>query len=187
MYQRFFSKPILRKHGASHTMPSLVDLIENVSLVLLNSNKVFHEARAYVPNMLEIGGSHVPASKPLPKEMMHYFSIAEDGIICFSFGGTKTAQVLSKEKLAALNHVFVRMPKAAFIMKWEDRIMENQPDNVVIGTSIPQLDILGRFIRLLLFLCITFQFFFKPIPTSDFLSRTAVCSRSTKQFIRRLP
>lgn len=141
MYQRFFGKYI------NGDLPPLPELIHNVSLALVNSDRVFHGARAFLPNVIEIGGVHV-ANKPtkeLPKDLTNYFSIAADGIFLFTLGAsTKPSKVLAKDKLAALNHVFRSIPTSAAFVRWDDRMMEHQSDNVVIGPWIPQTDMLGE-------------------------------------------
>lgn len=141
MYQRFFGKYI------NGDLPPLPELIHNVSLALVNSDRVFHGARAFLPNVIEIGGVHVPnkPTKELPKDLTNYFSIAADGIFLFTLGAsTKPSKVLAKDKLAALNHVFRSIPTSAAFVRWDDRMMEHQSDNVVIGPWIPQTDMLGE-------------------------------------------
>lgn len=140
MYKRFFAKL------TPAPLPPLIDLIHNVSLVLVNSNNIFHGSRALVPNILEIGGIHVKdPAKALPKDLAHYFSIADGGIFLFTLGGnTKTATALPKEKWAVFNEVFRKLPTVGVFVKWEERVMEPQATNVVIGPWIPQSDMLGK-------------------------------------------
>lgn len=148
MYQRFFGKYV--KNGE---LPPLQHLIHNVSLALVNSDRVFHGSRAFLPNVVEIGGVHVVKqnTKELPKELLHYFSIADDGIFLLTLGSkTKPSDILSKEKLAIMNHVFRSIPTAAVFARWDDRIMEHQSDNVVIGKWIPQTDMMGNYLRIVL-------------------------------------
>lgn len=140
MYQRFFAKYV-------PNLPPLEALIHNVSLALVNSDQVFHGPRAFLPNVVEIGGAHIAhqPAKGLPQDLSHYFSIADDGIFVFTLGGSaKPSTVLNKEKLAALNHVFRSIPTAAAFVRWDDRQMEHQSDNVVIGQWIPQVDMLAQ-------------------------------------------
>lgn len=141
MYQKFFAK-----RAKEEPLPPLLDLIQNVSLALVNSNSIFHGARALMPNVVEIGGVHVKRpTKPLPAGLIHYFSIADDGIFIFTLGAnTKPSDILSKEKLHALNYVFRRIPGAGIFVKWDDRNMEHQSDNVVIGQWIPQTDMMAH-------------------------------------------
>ena len=142
MYQRFFGKYV--KDGE---LPRLEELIHNVSLALVNSDRVFHGSRALLPNVVEIGGVHVTRVKPkeLPNDLQHYFSIADDGIFLFTLGAnTKPSEILSKEKLAVINHIFRALPTAAVFARWEHHVMEHQSDNVVIGQWIPQIDMMGE-------------------------------------------
>ena len=141
MYERFFARFV------DVPLPPLEQLIHNVSLALVNSDRVFHGARAFLPNVVEIGGAHIASHppKPLPKDVAHYFSIADDGIFLFTLGAiTKPSGILHKDKLEALNYVFRTIPTAAAFVRWDDRIMEHQSDNVVIGQWMPQNDLLGE-------------------------------------------
>lgn len=140
MYQRFFGRYI------NDPLPPLEDLIHNVSFALVNSDRVFHGARAFLPNVFEIGGAHVANAppKPLPKDINHYFSIADDGIFLMTLGAsTKPSTILSKDKLAAINHVLRRIPTSATFVRWDNGLMDYQSDNVVIGQWIPQADMLA--------------------------------------------
>lgn len=58
---------IMKKHFGSE-MPSIAKLISNISLVLLNSQPELNYARAFLPNIIQVGGLHVkPSGKPMPK------------------------------------------------------------------------------------------------------------------------
>ena len=52
---------------ANRTLPHHRVLAQNLSLVLINSNAVLQYPRAYLPNMLEIGGVHLKSQLPLPQ------------------------------------------------------------------------------------------------------------------------
>ena len=56
---------IMRKYFGNH-LPSIEDIIKNTSLVLVNHHFSLAYPRPYLPNMVEIGGYHVPPAKPLP-------------------------------------------------------------------------------------------------------------------------
>lgn len=141
MYQRFFGKHI------TAPLPPLEELIHNVSLALVYSDRVFHGVRALLPNVIEMGGVHIAHQppKPLPKDISHYFSIADDGIFLMTLGASvRPSTLLMKEKLAAINHVIRKIPTAAAFIRWDHRLMEYQSDNAIIGLWIPQNDMLGR-------------------------------------------
>lgn len=47
--------------------PHLKEILRNTSLELVNHHFSLAFPRPYLPNMIEIGGIHVKAPKPLPK------------------------------------------------------------------------------------------------------------------------
>lgn len=77
LYQRYF-KPLLSK---DEQLPDLIDLIHNVSLVLLNSHPVLQYPRAFVPNAVQIGGYYkiILCSKSnMLKQLFYRFHMTTD-------------------------------------------------------------------------------------------------------------
>jgi glucuronosyltransferase len=50
-------------------LPRLIDLVHNVNLVLLNTHPIFQLPRAFVPNMVEVGGIHLKTNGSLLGEV----------------------------------------------------------------------------------------------------------------------
>lgn len=48
-------------------LPPIQEIITNTSVVLVNHHYSLAFPRPYLPNMIEIGGFHVEAPKPLPE------------------------------------------------------------------------------------------------------------------------
>lgn len=57
---------LMRKYFGND-LPSIDEIIRNVSLVFINHHFSLAYPRPYVSNMIEIGGIHVDPPKPLPK------------------------------------------------------------------------------------------------------------------------
>lgn len=57
---------VMRKYFGDD-LPPIQDILRNTSLVLVNHHYSLGFPRPYLPNMVEIGGYHVPPPKPLPK------------------------------------------------------------------------------------------------------------------------
>lgn len=60
------SDRIARKYFGDD-MPYLGDLVNNVSLIMVNVNPILNPVRANVPNIIEINQIHIKKPKPLPK------------------------------------------------------------------------------------------------------------------------
>lgn len=153
IYHRYFSDSAAAKR---QPLPPLIDLIHNVSLVLLNSHASLQYARPHTPNMLHIGGMHLastaneaPAAAPkdahLAKIIDEYVSGAPDGVIYVNLGAEHRSADLPAEQLAAFVRVFGQLAgRMRIVWKWENSTLNGQPSNVLIGPSMPQLAILSH-------------------------------------------
>lgn len=50
---------VYQRHFAKKNLPPLLDVIHNVSVVLVNSNPMINYPRPVVPSMIEVGGMHL--------------------------------------------------------------------------------------------------------------------------------
>lgn len=141
IYKRHFTELLSSKN---EELPSLIDLIHNVSMVLLNSHSAVQYPKPFVPSVVEVGGIHIKKTVHLPKDVLRYMEAAEDGVIYFSLGSNIKTSELPKEILEAFVKVFTSLPKILFIMKWEEPMLPDQPLNVIIGPWFPQQDILAH-------------------------------------------
>lgn len=58
-------------------LPNYRDLSKNLSLALINSHPAMDYPRAYLPNMLEVGGLHL-----LEQSKLQVPTVGSDGILC---------------------------------------------------------------------------------------------------------
>lgn len=142
IYRRYFEKK-----NKDDELPPLIDLIHNVSLILLNSHPSIQYPRPYVPNMIHVGGMHINKTKhqELSKEIEDYIAAAPDGVICMSLGSLIKSADLPTEQIAAFVKVFEKyIGKMRIVWKWENATLQNQPSNVIIGNWIPQEALLSE-------------------------------------------
>lgn len=125
-------------------LPSLIDLIHNVSLVFVNTHSSLHLPRPMVPNMIDIGGVHIQEETGLTSDIDQFIKEAERGVIYFSMGGQIKSKDLPAEKREAFVKVFSSMPGIRVLCKWENATLPDQGFNTVIGPWMPQQDILAH-------------------------------------------
>ncbi|XP_036672472.3 UDP-glucosyltransferase 2 [Drosophila suzukii] len=128
-------------------LPLYRDLTKNLSLALINSHPGLHYPRAYLPNMVEVGGLHLNHSNELqlPKHLLSFMESAPSGVIYFSLGADVQTAQLPQEKLAIILDVFDHLKEFHFLLKWEKEefaVDQVLPENVMIADWWPQQAIL---------------------------------------------
>lgn len=122
-------KNFAKKHFAHLApLPPLEELINNVSLTMVNSHRAITPPRPSMPSnrnishtrnpngktnlahffflqifldIISIGGAHIKAPKPLPPAIKAFLDGAEHGVIYFSFGSIVKSSQLPKELIQA--------------------------------------------------------------------------------------
>ncbi|CAH0561451.1 unnamed protein product [Brassicogethes aeneus] len=118
------------------------NILYNTSLMLLNTHPVLNLARSYPPNVIEIGGIHVPSeTKKLPKNIEKWIDGSSDGVIYFSLGSMIKGHTFPTDKRKEFLKAFGKLSQTV-LWKWENETMEGKPDNVMIQKWMPQFDIL---------------------------------------------
>ncbi|XP_046678525.1 UDP-glycosyltransferase UGT5-like isoform X1 [Homalodisca vitripennis] len=125
------------------TLPPVVDMLRNTSLVVNNAHRTVHYAQPYTPNLLPVGGIHLSRQRtPLPKEMKQFLDEAKNGVIYFSLGSFVPDHLLPKEYFDNFINVFRRLPQRVMWKTGSD--LKHLPDNIMIGKWMPQQDILAH-------------------------------------------
>lgn len=124
-------------------IPSTGELVKNTSLMLINQHFSLSGAKPLPPNVLEVGGLHLRAAKPLDDALQQLLDRAEHGVILISWGSQLRANSLSNAKRDSLLRALARLPQQ-IIWKWENDTLPNQPANVHIMKWLPQRDILAH-------------------------------------------
>lgn len=123
--------------------PSIEELNNNISLVLLNSHVSTNQPLPLTPNMIEIGGYHVTAPKKLPKDLQEFLDNAVQGVLYFSMGSNMKAKGLPEIKRNAIVKAFAKV-KENVLVKWEDDVLPGMSSNIKIVKWLPQQDVLGK-------------------------------------------
>ena len=117
--------------------------MKNVSLVLINHHFSTSTIRPFVANMIEIGGIHVDELKELPKNVETFLDNAKDGVIYFSMGSIIKGVDWPVEKREAFIKAFGKL-KQKVLWKYENETLPGNPGNIMIGSWLPQRDILAH-------------------------------------------
>jgi len=139
-------KALMNKHfsyAGWQSRPTLEQMLNNVSLTLINAHHATGVCRPYPPGVVEVGGMHIKKPKPLPKDLQDYIDSASYGVIYFSFGSIVNLSNLPKEKLNSFLNVISRL-KQKVIIKWVPDKSIKLPNNVMVGSWLPQNDILAH-------------------------------------------
>uniref|UniRef100_A0A2S2PG58 UDP-glucuronosyltransferase n=1 Tax=Schizaphis graminum TaxID=13262 RepID=A0A2S2PG58_SCHGA len=139
-------KALMNKHlsyAGWQSRPTLEQMLNNVSLTLMNAHHATGVCRPYPQGIVEVGGMHIKEPKPLPKDLQDYIDSASYGVIFFSFGSIVNLSNLPEEKLNSFLNVISRL-KQNVIIKWVPDKSIKLPHNVMVGSWLPQNDILAH-------------------------------------------
>lgn len=106
MIRRFINLPrqteVAQKHFASlGPLPSLDDLLKRISMILVYTHSSISYPRPKMPSLINIGGSHIKSTKPLPNDIQTFLDGATDGAIFFSLGTIVKSSRMPSDKLQA--------------------------------------------------------------------------------------
>lgn len=116
---------------------------KSLSVLFANSHVSSSSARPFLPNMIEIGGIHVQPPNPLPKDIKKFLDSATEGVVLFSMGSYVQSTDWTTEQREAFVTAFSRL-KQKVLWKYENETLPGNPDNVKIGSWIPQRDIIAH-------------------------------------------
>ncbi|KAH8269649.1 hypothetical protein KR018_012619 [Drosophila ironensis] len=136
---------ILRKHFSNKLdrVPTVKELENNISAILLNSYMPMTSPRPIAFNMIPVGGLHIQPPKALPENLQKFLDGATHGAIYFSLGSQVRSADLPPEKLKIFLDVFGSL-KQRILWKFEDETLANLPANVKVQKWMPQGDILAH-------------------------------------------
>lgn len=105
---------------------------------------VYRDLRNLVqPNMIGINGIHLEPAKPLPKDIKKFLDDATDGVILFSMGSFVQSTDWTVPQREAFVNTFGKL-KQKVLWKYENETLPGNPGNIMIGTWIPQRDIVAH-------------------------------------------
>ncbi|KAF2882089.1 hypothetical protein ILUMI_24092 [Ignelater luminosus] len=128
-------------------LPDLQDLVQNTSLILVNSHFSINTARPAVPNFIEVGGLHIDPPKALPKHLQEAIDIDKSqykGVIYLSTGSMVLTETFPSYKLQAFFDAFKELPYKVLWKADREKMPKdvNIPSNIHFEPWLPQVDIL---------------------------------------------
>ncbi|XP_045480633.1 UDP-glycosyltransferase UGT5-like [Harmonia axyridis] len=136
----------LDKHVAQYIdedIRPMREIVQDFSLVIVNSNLAIRNSKPVVPNLIDIAGIHIQKPKPLPKDLKHFLDTAKEGVVYFSLGSNMKSALIHPDKLDMILQVFAELPYKV-LWKFEKEDMANRTDNVFIQKWLPQQDVLAH-------------------------------------------
>ncbi|XP_050359273.1 UDP-glucosyltransferase 2-like [Nymphalis io] len=139
-YQAYFST-IANARGV--TLPPYHEAIHDISILFVNSHPSFSPAQSFPPNVVEIGGYHIPEEiPPLPKDLQDILDSSKQGVVFFSMGSILKSTALTEKTRQDLIKVFAELPYTV-LWKFEEQL-EGLPKNVHVRSWMPQTSILAH-------------------------------------------
>ncbi|XP_076046232.1 UDP-glucosyltransferase 2-like [Oratosquilla oratoria] len=144
-YEALISRNVGQSRGIlPEDMPPYEEFYRNASLLILNSYRYMETTKAYVPNIIHVGGLHLKPTKPLAQDLEEWVQGAGDhGFIYFSLGSVVKTSQMPKGNLQMLVRAFERLPQRV-LMKWNDDHIEGLSHNVRLTKWLPQQDVLAH-------------------------------------------
>ncbi|XP_028035352.1 UDP-glucuronosyltransferase 2B31-like [Bombyx mandarina] len=122
-------------------MPKLNDMVDNISLILLNVHPIWEHNRPVPPNLIYIGGIHQKLQKALPLDLKTYLDSSKHGVIYISFGTNVIPSLLLPERIQVLIKVFSQLPYDV-LWKWDKDELPGKSKNIRTSKWLPQSDLL---------------------------------------------
>ncbi|XP_063216516.1 UDP-glycosyltransferase UGT5-like [Bacillus rossius redtenbacheri] len=144
----FFYGAVVPRHQAiaerhfGPSMPSVLDLHYNVSMLFVNFEPSFHPPRPEVPAVVHLSGLHINPPKPLPQELQQFLDSAPEGAIYFSLGSNVRSDRLDAGKRQMFLDAFRALAGCRVLWKWEADSLPGRPANVMVRKWLPQQDVL---------------------------------------------
>ncbi|KAK5639992.1 hypothetical protein RI129_010803 [Pyrocoelia pectoralis] len=140
-YSYIVANELTRKYFGPH-YSTLEQIMDNTSMLFVNSDPIFHRVRPLVPSVIQIGGgSHLKPLKPLPTELKKLLDDAKDGFVYFSLGSNIKSKDIPEELRMKILETFAELPYTV-LWKFEAENLPNKPNNVFISKWLPQQDVL---------------------------------------------
>lgn len=125
-------------------LPNLQKIAQQSKALLVNTHSSLHGSRPQLPNVIEIGGLHIPSKiNSLPKNITEFLDSAHDGALFFSLGSMIKSTTMPEEKLDAILKVLSSIPRKV-IWKWETDELPRKMDNVMTRKWLPQFDVMSK-------------------------------------------
>lgn len=125
-------------------LPKLSEIAQQSKALLVNTHSSLHGIRPQLPNVVEVGGLHIPSRiNPLPKDIAKFLDSASEGVLFFSLGSMIKSTTMPQEKLDAILKMLDSIPRKV-IWKWESDELPRKIDNVMTRKWLPQFDVMSK-------------------------------------------
>lgn len=122
---------------------SFEEVRTDISILFMNSHASSSSPRPLLPNMIGINGIHIAPTKPLPDDIKKFLDSATDGVILFSMGSFVQSTDWTVQQREAFLKTFSKL-KQKVLWKYENETLPGNPGNIMIGSWIPQRDIVAH-------------------------------------------
>ncbi|XP_014274350.1 UDP-glycosyltransferase UGT4 [Halyomorpha halys] len=130
-------------YPGSVNRPSMLDMLQNVSLTLIDYHPSILYAEPLQPNSIPVGGLSLSHVDELPKDLKDVLDNAKNGAVFLSFGSLFRGKALESRVLSVLFETFSQLDQV-LLMRWHTEDVPNKPKNVIIKTWMPQPSILAH-------------------------------------------
>ncbi|KAG8284519.1 UDP-glucuronosyltransferase 1-1 [Homalodisca vitripennis] len=135
---------LVERYYKDPSMPHVSEMLNEISITLINSQKTLEYPRPYTPNMIPIGGAHMSTHMtPLPEDIKTFIDNAKEGVIFFSLGTFVPAHIMPSKYIQAFVNAFKRLPQKV-LWKIELDKIPGLPKNVKLTKWVPQPTVLGH-------------------------------------------
>lgn len=136
----------------AHLKPraTVEQLYHNVSMLLTNGHHPLNTIRPNVPAIVDVGGLHIAAVKPLPANIRRFLDAAAAGAVYVSLGSALRSSDMPAAQLRAFRRTFERFAPVRFVWKLEREEEQTTPAddllaaNVLAQSWLPQNDVLAH-------------------------------------------
>ncbi|XP_025156005.1 UDP-glucuronosyltransferase 2B20 isoform X2 [Harpegnathos saltator] len=125
-------------------LPNLREIAKRTQALLVNTHSSLHSSVPLLPNIVEVGGLHIPSrTKPLPKDVAEFLDNAHEGVLYFNLGSMIKMTTIPREKLDTILDVLGSIPRKV-LWKWEEDVLPRRLNNVMFKKWLPQFDVLNH-------------------------------------------
>lgn len=124
-------------------MPSIWELIDNTSMVFINTHHALHGVRPVSPAVLELAGIHMRKLKPLQPKLKLFLDAADNGVVYINFGMDIRTSSLPPSKLRSIRAALISF-KFKSVWRWETGTFPNPDANIYADEWLPQKEILCK-------------------------------------------
>nr|XP_018898301.1 PREDICTED: 2-hydroxyacylsphingosine 1-beta-galactosyltransferase-like [Bemisia tabaci] len=135
LMRKYFNYP------GSEALPSVKDLITNISLHLVDSHPMMY-VRPYAPNIVEVAGMDTKPTTQLPQDLKKFMDEAPEGVIYFSLG-SHLDPTLFPDHVRRMFIETLKNVKQRVVLKWPVKV-EGDPKNIFQHSWLPQDAILAH-------------------------------------------